>query len=77
MTFVFNNEDDLKNFKLKYFNELPKNIDFIVDSDAFWENTQNTKALPCFKILNSENEVVFEKSGYTIGLGEQLLKAMK
>lgn len=77
MTFVFNNEDDLKNFKLKNFNELPKNIDFIVDSDAFWENTQNTKALPCFKILNSENEVVFEKSGYTIGLGEQLLKAMK
>lgn len=77
MTFIFNNEEDLRNFKLKNFNELPKNIDFLIDSDAFWKNTQNTKALPCFKILNSENEVVFEKSGYTIGLGEQLLKHIK
>lgn len=77
LTFIFNNEDDLRNFKLKNFNELPKNIEFLVDSDAFWKNTQNTKALPCFKILNSENEVVFEKSGYTIGLGEQLLNVLK
>jgi Transglutaminase-like enzymes, putative cysteine proteases len=77
MTFIFNNEEDLRNFKLKNFNELPENIDFLIDSDAFWKNTQNTKALPCFKILNSENEVVFEKSGYTIGLGEQLLKHIK
>lgn len=77
MTFIFNNEEDLRNFKLKNFNELPENIDFLIDSDAFWKNTQNTKALPCFKILNSENEVVFEKSGYIIGLGEQLLKHIK
>ena len=77
LTFIFNNEDDLRNFKLKNFNELPKNIEFLVDSDAFWKNTQNTKALPCFKILNSENEMVFEKSGYTIGLGEQLLNVLK
>ena len=77
MTFIFNNEEDLRNFKLKNFNDLPENIDFLIDSDAFWKNTQNTKALPCFKILNSENEVVFEKSGYTIGLGEQLLKHIK
>ena len=77
LTFIFNNEDDLRNFKLKNFNELPKNIEFLVDSDAFWKNTQNTKALPCFKIINSENEVVFEKSGYTIGLGEQLLNVLK
>lgn len=77
LTFIFNNEDDLRNFKLKNFNELPKNIEFLVDSDAFWKNTQNTKALPCFKILNSKNEVVFEKSGYTIGLGEQLLNVLK
>ena len=77
LTFIFNNEDDLRNFKLKNFNELPKNIEFLVDSDAFWKNTQNTKALPCFKIINSENEVFFEKSGYTIGLGEQLLNVLK
>ena len=77
LTLIFNNEDDLRSFKLKNFNELPKNIEFLVDSDAFWKNTQNTKALPCFKILNSENEVVFEKSGYTIGLGEQLLNVLK
>lgn len=77
MTFIFNNEDDLNNFKLKNFNELPQNKEFLVDSNAFWKNIKNTKALPCFKILNTGNVAIFEKYGYQIGLGEQLLKVVE
>ena len=73
MTFVFQDDNGYQNFKLKNFNELPNNIDFIIDGgDVF----NDIKHLPCFQILNFENKVVFEKSGYQIGLGEQLLNAM-
>jgi hypothetical protein len=71
ITFVFKNEEDYNNFKLKKFNNLPKNIDFEINSGTVFDTINN---LPCFQILNSENEVIFEKQGYTIGLGEQLLR---
>lgn len=69
--FLFKNEDDFNNFKLKKFNELPHNICFEIKSGTIFDSINN---LPCFQILNSENEVIFEKSGYQIGLGEQLLR---
>ena len=65
------NDEDYKNFKLKKFKDLPKNIDFKVNSGMVFDTINN---LPCFQILNSENEVIFEKQGYTIGLGEQMLR---
>lgn len=68
--FVFQNDNDYKNFKLKNFNALPENIIFKVESNQ-------QQILPIFFVLNEKDEVVFEKSGYTIGLGEQLLKALK
>lgn len=71
MTFIFQDEDNFKNFKLKKFNDLPKNIEFEVNSGTIFDTITY---LPCFQILNSENEVIFEKQGYTIGLGEQLLR---
>ena len=71
ITFIFKYEEDFKNFKLKKFNNLPKNIDFEINSGTVFDTINN---LPCFQILNSENEVIFEKQGYTIGLGEQLLR---
>ena len=71
MTFIFKNEEDLKNFKLKKFNGLPQNSEFKIDSDAAFDTINN---LPYFQILNSDNEMIFEKQGYTIGLGEQLLR---
>ena len=69
--FIFKNDEDYKNFKLKKFKDLPKNIDFKVNSGIVFDTINN---LPCFQILNSENEVIFEKQGYTIGLGEQMLR---
>ena len=68
--FVFQNDNDYNNFKLKNFNALPENIIFKVESNQ-------QQILPIFFVLNEKDEVVFEKSGYTIGLGEQLLKALK
>jgi transglutaminase-like putative cysteine protease len=69
--FIFKNDEDYRNFKLKKFKDLPKNIDFKVNSGMVFDTINN---LPCFQILNSENEVIFEKQGYTIGLGEQMLR---
>jgi hypothetical protein len=71
ITFIFKNEEDFKNFKLKKFNDLPKNIDFEINSGTIFDTINS---LPCFQILDLENNVIFEKQGYTIGLGEQLLR---
>ena len=71
MTFFFKDEEDFKNFKLKKFNELPKNIVFEINKDIPTEN------LPVFMILNEKDDVIFEAKGYQIGLGEQLLNVLK
>ncbi len=71
ITFVFKNEEDYNSFKLKKFNNLPKNIDFEINSGTIFDTINY---IPCFQILNFENDVIFEKQGYTIGLGEQLLR---
>jgi hypothetical protein len=36
----------------------------------------NTESRPIFLIANANSEVVFMKQGYTIGLGEQMLKIL-
>ena len=74
IVFFFKNEEDLNNFKLKKFNELPQNVELKISSGMVFDTINN---LPCFQILNSENEIVFEKYGYQIGLGEQLLNILK
>ena len=74
ITFYFKDEESLNSFKLKNFNELPQNIEFVVDSGTIFDTLNY---LPCFQILDSENKVIFEKSGYQIGLGDQLLQSIK
>ena len=71
IVFFFKNKEDFKNFKSKKFNELPQNICFEIESGTVFDTINN---LPCFQILNADNVVVFEKSGYQIGLGEQMLR---
>ena len=71
ITFYFKDEESLNNFKLKNFNELPRNIVYKIKEDIPTEN------LPVFMILNDEDEMVFEAKGYQIGLGEQLINALK
>ena len=82
MFFVFANDDEYEKFLLKEFKELPNNITPYIDedgtlwSDIFESLNLNEKTLPVFIIVNDQNEVVFLKQGYTIGLGEQILKIL-
>ena len=73
MVFFFKNEESLANFKLKKFNDLPSNVHLLVSPGTIFDTINY---LPLFKIMDSENNTVFEKQGYTIGLGEQLLNAL-
>ncbi len=68
MTFFFKDEEDLKKFELKNFKDLPDNVVFKINSNMPVEN------LPVFKVQNEEEKVIFESKGYTIGLGEQILR---
>lgn len=81
MLFMFNNKEDFGKFKLKNFNELPSNITYGINDrqmqDEIISNLHLSNAnLPIFIIANSNNEVVFVSQGYTIGLGEQMLKVI-
>ena len=68
MTFVFKDEDALNSFKLKKFNELPKNVVFETDNGMPSDN------LPVIRVVDSDGNILFESKGYTIGLGEQILR---
>ncbi|MCQ2309451.1 MAG: transglutaminase domain-containing protein [Bacteroidales bacterium] len=81
MIFVFQDEESLDNFKLKNFNELPSNITFGIENGTMLSEVVSNmklqnKSLPIFLIANSNNEVVFVLQGYTIGLGEQIVKVL-
>lgn len=78
---VFNGTEEYNKFKSKNFGTLPNNITYKIDSsDISRQLSENlhldTKNLPIFIIANAQGEVVFVKQGYTIGLGEQMLKVM-
>ncbi len=80
MFFAFANDSEYEKFMLKKFNNIPENITPFIDEDgSLWKELAesldiNEKTLPLFIIVNHQDEVVFLKQGYTIGLGEQLLK---
>ncbi|MDO5342571.1 MAG: transglutaminase domain-containing protein [Bacteroidia bacterium] len=81
MIFVFQDKESLDNFKLKNFNELPSNITFGIENGTMLSEVVSNmklqnKSLPIFLIANSNNEVVFVLQGYTIGLGEQIVKVL-
>lgn len=63
------------------FNSLPKNINFGIDKDniiakEIIDNLKldNSTSRPIFIIADTFNRVVYIQQGYTIGMGEQLLK---
>lgn len=82
MFFAFSDEEEYKKYLLKDFKGLPESITPYIDKDGtLWADLVkglaiNEKTLPVFVIVNEQNEVVFFKQGYTIGMGEQLLKVV-
>ncbi|MBQ6770018.1 MAG: transglutaminase domain-containing protein [Bacteroidales bacterium] len=81
LIFLFADQENYDKFKLKNFSELPNNVTYgfftpeILGEICGNLNLDEAK-LPIFIIANNNSEVVFAKQGYTIGLGEQMLKVM-
>ena len=81
MLFLFNSGKTYENFKLKNFNKLPKSVVFDIQPKAKTNqiiNNLNIKEadFPVFILAKPNKEAVFVSSGYTIGLGDQLLKTL-
>ena len=81
---LFENEDDAKRFNVADYGNLPQNTLIGVDIDKTIMTQicqalklQENAGLPLFIVADTFNRVVFFSQGYTIGLGEQLLKMIQ
>ena len=81
MVLLFPSEEDYAKFRPQDFPGLPKNITFGIDKDGSIQaqiakemKLANKTILPMFIIGDTFNRVVFVSQGYTIGLGEQMMK---
>lgn len=80
---LFPDEKGYKNFDPKEFGDLSGTITYGLDIDGAIQKEmatamklQNANTLPIFLIADTFNRVVFVSQGYTIGLGEQLMKVI-
>ena len=83
MVFLFPSEEQYKKFRPAEFQGLPSTIIYGIDIDnsiqkqiAESMKLSNQTILPMFIIADTFNRVVFVSQGYTIGLGEQLMKVI-
>ena len=81
MVLLFPNEEDYAKFRPQDFPGLPKTITYGIDKDGSIQaqiaknmKLSNDEILPMFIIGDTFNRVVFVSQGYTIGLGEQMMK---
>lgn len=80
---LFPSEEDYKKFRPQDFANLPKTITYGIDKDGAIQaqiakemKLTNKTTLPMFIIGDTFNRVVFVSQGYTIGLGEQMMKVI-
>ncbi len=80
---LFPSEEQYKKFRSSEFPGLPSTIAYGIDVDnsiqkqiAGSMKLPNKTVLPMFIIADTFNRVVFVSQGYTIGLGEQLMKVI-
>lgn len=78
---LFENDVDARQYVKENLGKMPENTFYGIDSDgiirkqiAAQMKLQNNGQLPLFIIADTFNRVVFSSEGYTIGLGEQLVK---
>ena len=83
MILLFKNEQSLDSFDKSEFGDLPQTITYGVDIDNNITNMlvdamklPNADSLPIFVIADTFGRVVFVSQGYTIGLGEQMMKVI-
>lgn len=80
---LFPSEEQYKKFRPSEFGKLPSTITYGIDINnsiqkqiAESMKLSNQTILPMFIIADTFNRVVFVSQGYTIGLGEQLMKVI-
>mgnify|MGYP002548378887 FL=1 len=82
MVLLFPDEAQCKKFHPSEFPELPSTIIYGIDTDGICKQIvdnmklKHKNSLPIFIIADTFNRVVFVSQGYTIGLGEQLMKVV-
>lgn len=83
MVLLFPDEKGSQNFDPKEFGELPGTITYGIDINKTIQKEiaanmklQDANILPIFIIADTFNRVVFVSQGYTIGLGDQLMKVI-
>lgn len=83
MILLFKDDQAYRNFDVKEFGELPNTITYGIDADntitqmiAEATNLPNQTTLPIFIVADTFGRVVFVSQGYTIGMGEQLMKVI-
>ena len=83
MVLLFPDEVQAGKFVNTAFPDLPSTIIYGIDTDnisgqiAESMKLKNKDSLPIFIIADTFNRVVFVSQGYTIGLGDQLMKTVK
>lgn len=83
MVLLFPSEDAYKRYHVEDFPGLPNTIVYGFDTHGAAEQIagevklRNKSSLPIFIITDTFNRVVFVSQGYTIGLGEQLMRTIK
>lgn len=80
---VFASEDDCRKFRSSDFS-LPSTVSYGIDTDGSMRsmiaegmNLKTSGRLPLVVIADTFNRVVFFSQGYTIGLGDSLMKTVK
>ncbi len=83
MVLLFPNEEQYHKFNPAEFPGLPSTISYGIDTDGSIQQQivagmelRDRNALPLFIIGDTFNRVVFVSQGYTIGVGEQLMKVI-
>lgn len=83
MVLLFPNADMYKRYRVEDFSGLPSTIIYGIDSFGAADQIademklRNRESLPIFIITDTFNRVVFVSQGYTIGLGEQLMRTIR
>ena len=82
LVLLFPDEAQAGKFVKESFPDMPSTIIYGIDTDniaaqiADAMKLKNKSSLPIFIIADTFNRVVFVSQGYTIGLGEQLMKTV-
>lgn len=83
LVLLFPSKEQVFRYRAEDFLGLPNTIVYGIDTDGICQQIiENMKlkhkdSLPVFIIADTFNRVVFVSQGYTIGLGEQLMKTVK